>query len=109
MTADDHVHIASMKSLLGVFAALIFLTVITVAVAYVDLGDLNLFTALFIASVKATLVCLYFMHLRHDSGFNRLAFFGSIVFVMLFVGITLMDSGQYQATINWDEQVLDHK
>ena len=106
MIAQSNVHIASMRSLLAVFAALVFLTVVTVAVAYVDLGDFNLFTALFIATIKASLVSLYFMHLRHDSGFNRLAFFGSILFVMLFVGITLMDTGQYQENVDWEEKVL---
>ncbi|HET6345171.1 MAG TPA: cytochrome C oxidase subunit IV family protein [Myxococcota bacterium] len=99
-------HVSSMATLLGVFGALIVLTVVTVAVAYVDLGEFNLFVALGIATLKATLVALFFMHLAYDSGFNRLAFFGSIFFVLLFVGITLMDSGQYQATIEWNEKVL---
>ena len=101
MSSNAHAHIASMRSLLGVFAALVFLTAVTVAVAYVDLGDYNLMVALVIATVKALLVSLFFMQLIHESGFNRLAFLGSIVFVMLFVSITLMDSGQYQNSVDW--------
>lgn len=99
-------HVSSIKELVGVFGSLLVLTVVTVAVAYVDLGDMNLFVAMAIATVKASLVAFFFMHLAHDSGFNRLAFFGCFFFVALFVGFTLMDSGQYQNTIDWSEKVL---
>lgn len=97
---------APMLLLVGVFVSLLALTAITVAVAYVDLGELNLVVAMGVATIKALLVSLFFMHLAHDSGFNRLAFFGSFLFVALFVGITLMDSGQYQSQIDWNEKVL---
>lgn len=103
---ESYGHVAPMPVLIGTFLALVFLTVITVAVAYVDLGEFNLFIALTIATVKATLVSLFFMHLAHDTGFNRLAFFGCFFFVLLFVGFTLMDSGQYQPQIDWHEKVL---
>lgn len=103
----EEVHPASMFMLVGIFAALLVLTGVTVAVAYVDLGELNLFVALGIATVKAMLVALFFMHLNHDSGFNRLAFFSSFIFVALFVSVTLMDSGQYQAEVDWHERVLE--
>ena len=104
--SQPHAHVSSMGMLIGVFGALLVLTVVTVAVAYVDLGELNLFIALAIATVKALLVSIFFMHLRHDSGFNRLAFFGSFLFVALFVSITLMDTGQYVEFIDWSEKVL---
>lgn len=103
----QEVHPASLVMLTGVFVALLLLTVVTVAVAYVDLGELNLFVALGIATVKATLVAWFFMHLNHDTGFNRLAFFSSFIFVALFVSITLMDSGQYQQEVDWHERVLE--
>jgi cytochrome c oxidase subunit IV len=99
-------HVSSMPMLLGVFGTLIVLTIVTVAVAYVDLGELNLFVAMGIATLKATLVALFFMHLAFDSGFNRLAFFASFFFVLLFVGITLMDTAQYEHNIEWKEHVL---
>lgn len=101
------VHPASMAMLVSIFVALLLLTGITVGVAYIDLGELNLFVALGIATVKAMLVAWFFMHLSHDSGFNRLAFFSSFIFVALFVSITLMDSGQYQADLDWHERVLE--
>jgi cytochrome c oxidase subunit 4 len=99
-------HITSMPMLIGVFAALICLSIITVLVASIDFGEFNLFVAMGIATVKATLVALFFMHLAYDRGFNTLAFFGSFLFVTLFVGITLMDSGQYQSQVEWKETVL---
>lgn len=107
MPGHEEVHPASMLMLTSIFLALIVLTGVTVAVAYVDLGELNLFVALGIATVKAMLVAVFFMHLNHDSGFNRLAFFSSFIFVALFVSITLMDSGQYQADLDWHERVLE--
>jgi len=103
----QEVHPASMVMLTGIFVTLLVLTVVTVAVAYVDLGELNLFVALGIATLKASLVAWFFMHLNHDTGFNRLAFFSSFLFVSLFVAITLMDSGQYQHEVDWQERVLE--
>jgi cytochrome c oxidase subunit 4 len=47
-----------------VFAALLGLTAVTVAVAFVDLGALNTVVAMTIAVVKGLLVMLFFMHLR---------------------------------------------
>jgi cytochrome c oxidase subunit 4 len=51
----------------AVFAALLVLTGITVAVAYVDLGAANAIVAVGIAMLKASLVLIYFMHLRFSS------------------------------------------
>ncbi len=101
-----HGHVAPMPMLVGTFLGLVFLTIVTVAVAYVDLGEFNLFIALTIATIKATLVALFFMGLLHDTGFNRLAFFGCFFFVLLFVGFTLMDTGQNQPVMDWHETVL---
>src|SRR3989442_9794654 len=53
---------------LAVFAALLMLTVATVAVSYVDLGPLSVVVALTIACSKALLVLLFFMHLRESAG-----------------------------------------
>lgn len=57
-------HVASLRLYLAVFAILMIGTIVTVAVAYVDLGALNTPVALTIATVKALFVLLYFMHLR---------------------------------------------
>lgn len=50
-----------------VFGALVVLTVITVGAAQVNFGNFNFVIAMLIASVKATLVALYFMHLKHEN------------------------------------------
>jgi cytochrome c oxidase subunit IV len=96
---DSHVHIVPPKILLGVFAALIFLTFVTVAVTWVDLGKLNLVVALGVATVKATLVALYFMHLRWDRPFNGVVFLVAIFCVFLFITMALLDTTQYQPTL----------
>lgn len=96
MKAWGETHVVPMKTLLGVWGALVVLTVITVAVTYVDLGPLNLLTALAIATVKGSLVALYFMHLRWDRPFNALVFLSALAFVALFIGIALLDTTTYQ-------------
>jgi len=85
--------------LLGVFAALMVLTFITVAATWVNLGDWNLWIAMGIATVKAALVALYFMHLRYDSPFNALLLVSALVFVALFLGLTMLDTHEYQPQV----------
>ena len=93
---DAHVHVVPFRVLLAVWAALMVLTVVTVAATWVDLGNFNLWIALEIATVKATLVLLYFMHMRYDRPFNAVVFFSALAFVALFIGIALIDTGAYQ-------------
>lgn len=100
MAHDSGHHIVPKAILFRVFGALIVLTIITVAVTYVPLGPLNVPVAVGIAATKATLVVLYFMHLKYDNPVNALTFSIGIIFVGLFIGITLVD------TIFWGD--LDH-
>jgi cytochrome c oxidase subunit 4 len=93
---DSHVHVMPFRVLLAVWAALMVLTVVTVAATWVDLGNLNLWIAMAIATVKATLVLLYFMHMRYDRPFNAVVFVSALAFVTLFIGIALIDTGAYQ-------------
>ena len=92
-------HVMPPWVLLTVWGGLLVLTVITVAAVYVDLGKLNLWIALVIATVKASLVALFFMHLWYDKPFNAIVFVGALVFVMLFVGFALLDTTAYQAEL----------
>ncbi len=89
-------HVVSLRVLLMVWGSLLVLTYITVAATYFDLGSLNLWVAMGIATVKGSLVALYFMHLRWDRPFNAIVFISSLVFVMLFVSFALMDTAHYQ-------------
>jgi cytochrome c oxidase subunit IV len=78
---------------IAVFAALLVLTFITWAVSYRDMGVLNVVIALIIASVKASLVALYFMHLRYEK--TRLVFLFAgfpLVILLLIVAGTLSDT-----------------
>ncbi len=89
-------HVVPMKVLVGVWAALLVLTVLTVAAIKVDLGSLNLWIAMAIATLKASLVVLYFMHMRYDRPFNAIVFVTALFFVMLFVSIAMLDSKAYE-------------
>lgn len=91
-----HAHVVPLWLLAAVFAVLIFLTVLTVAVTYVDLGSLNLWVAMIIAGVKAVLVAAIFMHLAFDKSIYSVIFFSAIFFVVLFIGLLLMDTSAYQ-------------
>lgn len=90
---EMHVHIVPPWLLIAVFAALLVLTFITVGVTQFDFGrTVNVWLALGIAVAKATLVALFFMHLRWDSPFNGLVCVVAMFFVALFIGITMLDS-----------------
>ena len=98
-TDQDHGpvgHVVSVRFLATILGILLVLTVVTVGVTYLDLGMFTLAVALLIAVVKATLVGLYFMHLRWDRPFNAIVLVISFVLVTLFIGLTLMDTQQYQ-------------
>lgn len=89
-------HVVPWRTLFAVFAALVALTVLTVVATRVDLGRLNLAVALGIATTKAALVLLYFMHLRWERRFNAVVLGGTLLFAALFVALTLLDSKTYQ-------------
>lgn len=96
-------HVAPVKVLLGTWIALMILTVVTVGATRIDLGaSFNLGLAMFIAVIKATLVVLYFMHLRYDRVFHSVLLIGGLLAASLFVGFALFDSNQYQHSIIWD-------
>lgn len=104
MSHHDHAaggaHVMSVKMLLCIWGALIVLTGLTVWSAQHDLGRIDLVVAMGIATVKASLVALYFMHLRYDKGFHGVVILGALVFVFLFVSMALLDRNEYQADID---------
>ncbi len=98
-TPHSTIHVVPLGVLAAVFASLLLLTALTVTVAGVDLGNLNLYAALAIAGVKATLVVLYFMHLRYDRPFLLVVFLGCLAFVVLFISLVLTDAAGYSRSI----------
>src|SRR5579872_5014805 len=89
-----HVHIASSQFYWGIFAALICLTIVTVRVSYYDFGSANIIIALLIATMKASLVAAFFMHLRHDALFNTVGFIAAFLFLAIFILLTYDDMGR---------------
>ena len=93
-------HPMPLPTLLATFGALVFFTIVTVVVAKtLPLGTFEVWVSIGIATVKAVLVLLFFMHMLHDKPFNVLVFMSSFLFVGLFAGIVLTDTDQYQDTI----------
>jgi cytochrome c oxidase subunit 4 len=79
------------KLYLAVLVALLVLTVITVAASYVDLGAANIVVALLIATTKASLVGLFFMHLAFDRPINGMVLVAGFMFLGLLLSFCLLD------------------
>ena len=84
-------HIVPLPIYLGVFAALMVGTVLTVLAARMDFGWLNTPVALAIACSKATLVILFFMHVKYSEKLVTLMVLVSIAFLFILFVITLSD------------------
>jgi cytochrome c oxidase subunit 4 len=87
---DDHdAHHAKLYA--AVLMALLFLTGITVGASYIDLGPLNIVVALLIATTKASLVGLFFMHLLYDKPVNGMVLVAGFMFLGLLLSFCLLD------------------
>lgn len=102
-----HHHVASMFSLLTVLSILLVLTIATFAAYFIEIWIsaafdvhipqwINVFIAMSIATVKATLVLMYFMHLRHDSQLYTVIMLFCVFAFALFLGLTGLDLGNRQ-------------
>jgi len=101
---EGYNHAVPLPVLSAVFAMLLLMTLLTVAATWYDLGSWNLILALGIATFKAALVALFFMHLRYDNPFYAVVFVTALLFVTLFLGLTLLDTFQYQPDIqSWQQ------
>jgi len=87
----------SAKTYTVVFLALLALTGVTTAVAYVDLGHLSVVVALTIAVIKMLLVALFFMHLRHSTKLTRIVVAGGLFWLSILIVLSLSDL----LTRNW--------
>lgn len=100
-------HTAPKSVLIGVFITLLVLTAATVMVTWIDLGPLNLIIAMAIATVKAGLVALFFMHLIYDHPFNGFVFLVALAFLAIFLSITLYDTMLYHYEIDSFERAQE--
>ncbi|MFB3785438.1 MAG: cytochrome C oxidase subunit IV family protein [bacterium] len=88
-------HIVSFWILAAVWITLMILTYLTVSATYIDLGGMNLMLAMAIATLKASLVVLFFMHMYWDKPFHAIIFITALLFVALFVVMLLIDTTEY--------------
>ena len=91
MSAPDHHHVVPLKIYYAIFATLLVLTGVTVAVAYVDLGPLNTVVALVIACFKAMIVVLYFMHVKYSTRLIKLTVIAGLYWMGILLALTLSD------------------
>jgi len=87
----DHGHVTPLKQYYAVFLALMVLTAITTWVAFQDLGFLNNVVALGIAGIKATMVILIFMHVRHSTRVIPVVVLSSLFWLALLLVVTWTD------------------
>ena len=96
-----HHHVSSSQMFLNVLIALLILTGITVGASRIDFGSANMLIAMAIASVKASLVIAFFMHVKWDTAINKIVFLSSFLFLSLLFVFTLAD----QATRRLDNEL----
>src|SRR5271166_5807152 len=85
-------HTMSSKLYYTIWIALLCLTVVTAAVSFVDLGRFNTVIALVIATVKALLVVLFFMHVKYTSEkLTKVVIVASIFWLLILLFLSLSD------------------
>jgi cytochrome c oxidase subunit 4 len=84
-------HIVSPKIYYAIFIALVVLTVVTWRIAKLDLGRMNAVVAMTIAVIKATLVVLYFMHVRYSSRLTWVFVGAGFFWLAIMVALTMSD------------------
>jgi cytochrome c oxidase subunit 4 len=84
-------HILPKRVYYTIFAILLFCTYLTVQIAFFDLGRLNAVAALAIAAFKATIVILFFMHVKYSTRLTWAVVLGSIFWFGILVTLTMAD------------------
>ncbi len=100
---DEHEHGPSLQTYIAIFVALLALTGLTVAVAFVNLGALGPLVAVGIACVKATLVVLWFMHVKYETKLIHLYVASGFIFVAILIVITM---GEFVGRENQPADIL---
>jgi len=84
-------HVVSPKLYVGIWLFLLAMTLATVLASFVDLDWANPVVALVIATLKATAVILFFMHVKYSSRMTQMVIVGALFFLFLLLGLTLTD------------------
>lgn len=88
---EQHAHIVPYRTFIVVWLTLLILTGVTVAVAQVNLGALNVWVALGIATLKSALVVAFFMHMKYETPLFKLALLAALAILAIFIGMTFLD------------------
>jgi cytochrome c oxidase subunit IV len=92
MNADlERAHILPRSLYFGIFGALMVLTAATVGLAFVDLGFMNVIVALSVAVVKATLVVLFFMHVKYSSKLTWMVVGAGVFWLFILLSLLMLD------------------
>jgi cytochrome c oxidase subunit 4 len=91
MPSEEKAHVTGYGTLLAIIFALLVLTGITVAVSYVHLGFFNVPIALLVASIKSSLVLLFFMHLKYEGQAIKVSFLSTIAFLFIMISFIFWD------------------
>jgi cytochrome c oxidase subunit 4 len=84
-------HIMPKRVYYTIFAILLFCTYLTVQIAFIDLGPWNTVAALTIAAFKATIVVLFFMHVKYSTKLTWAVVIGSIFWLGILLALTMTD------------------
>lgn len=84
-------HIVPRSLYYTIFGALIFFTGLTIAMAYVDLGNFNIVVVLLIAGIKASLVILFFMHVKFSNRLTKMFVVIGFSWLLIMMVITMTD------------------
>ena len=84
-------HVSPVSLYITIFLSLMVLTALTVAAAFVNLGQFNFLVALIIAVFKAALVIWYFMHVKYQSKLTKLTVATGLFFLMILLTLTMVD------------------
>ncbi len=89
--SEEHAHIVPYRTFVVIWVALLILTAVTVAVAQFNLGALNIWVALGIATLKSGLVVAVFMHMKYESLLFKLSLLSALAILAIFIGLNFFD------------------
>ncbi len=88
---DEYTHVVPASLYIGIWATLMVFTLITVLASFAELGPFNIVIALLIATIKGTLVVLFFMHLRYSPKLTMAAVIAAIFWLFIMFSLTMTD------------------
>ena len=101
-----HEHISPVSTYMKVFGALLVLTALTYAVSYMSLGPASLPVAMIVAVAKASLVCMFFMHLKWEANWKYVLTIPAMMMSVFLVCMLIPDVGMRQ--LKYAEERIIH-